>query len=54
MTRDFTVKATFTAVTYTFKEKGTATAKKAAPPPRRRTPPPSEEGGGRDDIGGEI
>jgi type IV pilus assembly protein PilO len=47
MTRDFTVKATFTAVTYTFKEKGIAPAKKAAPP-KRRTPPPSEEGGGKE------
>jgi len=44
MTRDFTVKATFNAVTYTFKEKASAPAKKAAPP-KRRTPPPSEDGG---------
>lgn len=44
MTRDFTIKATFTAVTYTFREKEAASAKKA-PAPKRKAPPPSEEGG---------
>lgn len=47
MTRDFTVKATFTAITYTFKEKAKGPAKKVAPP-KRVTPPPSEEAGGRE------
>lgn len=44
MTRDFTVKATFTAVTYTFLEKRSASAKKAPTPPRRS---PSSSAGGK-------
>jgi type IV pilus assembly protein PilO len=49
MTRDFTVKATFNAVTYTFKEKGKGPAPKAAPP--RRRAPASDEGKG---LEGEV
>lgn len=37
MTRDFTIKATFTAVTYTFREKPTAKKAPAAPPKRTRS-----------------
>lgn len=48
MTRDFTVKATFTAVTYTFREKAKTPAKKAAPARRAAPPRSEEEGGGRE------
>lgn len=44
MTHTYTVKASFTALTYTFAEKGSAPQKRAAPPRRQRSKAVEEEG----------